>query len=411
MDPAVPTLLRAEWLVLDASHVLRDGALAIAGGRVQAVFAGAGAARRWAQRAGARSEESSEGVLAPGWVNAHAHLELSHLRHRLPAGEPFPRWIGRLLAFKQATAPADWPRAVRLGVHRLLATGTTLVGDIDSVSLPHGDLAGPPIAARIFREALDMFQPDRLESAARVFEMTVRGGGLRTYGLAPHASFSASPALLARAARVQRRERIPVTIHWSETEDELAWLARGGGALASWLPASPRRTGLDLLAEAGLLGAGTSLVHANFPGRGEPERIARAGATVVHCPGSHAFFGRAPFPLATWRKAGVPVALGTDSWASNADLHMGREVALLRRHFSDLAPEPAFEMATEHGARALGFGGERGRLWPGAWADVVRYSARAEDPRGVLERLTTETLEPSAVRVAGTPVVLEALIA
>ena len=96
--------------------------------------------------------------------------------------------------------------------------------------------------------------------------------------------------------------------------------------------------GLDRIEAAGLLGRRTSLVHGNYPSSGELPRIARSGATVVHCPGSHAFFRREPFPLARYRRAGVPIALGTDSAASNGSLDMRREMALLRRAHAGLAP-------------------------------------------------------------------------
>ena len=91
-----------------------------------------------------------------------------------------------------------------------------------------------------------------------------------------------------------------------------------------------KRRAIRALERAGLLGSRTALIHANWPGPGEVERVAAAGAMVVHCPGSHAFFDRAPFPLDRYRAAGIPVALGTDSAASNAALDMRREMRLLR---------------------------------------------------------------------------------
>ena len=43
------------------------------------------------------------------------------------------------------------------------------------------------------------------------------------------------------------------------------------------------------------------------------------GAVVVHCPGSHAFFGHERHPVAALREAGVPVALGTDGLVCHPD--------------------------------------------------------------------------------------------
>jgi cytosine/adenosine deaminase-related metal-dependent hydrolase len=124
----------------------------------------------------------------------------------------------------------------------------------------------------------------------------------------------------------------------------------------------------------------------------------------VHCPGSHAFFGRAPFPLERYRRAGVALALGTDSLASNADLDLRREMALLRASHPGLAPARVWELATEGGARALGLARAVGRLAPGAFADVAVFACAARTPRAALEELTAGLPEVQAVVLGGIPV-------
>ena len=70
-----------------------------------------------------------------------------------------------------------------------------------------------------------------------------------------------------------------------------------------------------------------------------------AGATVVHCPGAHLYFGRPPFPWRRWCRAGVPIALGTDSLARNREVDMLREMALLRESLG-VGPKEAWQAAT-----------------------------------------------------------------
>jgi len=178
-------------------------------------------------------------------------------------------------------------------------------------------------------------------------------------------------------------------VHWSETPAEIEWLLQGSGPLTKLLSESPRRSGLALLEEAGLLGKRLLLVHGNHPGRGEPARLAEAGCTLVHCPGSHAWFDRPPFPLQRYHKANVRIALGTDSLASNEDLDLAREMALLRRGHPALAPERAWDMATRAGACALGHEADAGVLRPGAWADVVAWRVHHPSRRAALEALTS----------------------
>jgi 5-methylthioadenosine/S-adenosylhomocysteine deaminase len=123
----------------------------------------------------------------------------------------------------------------------------------------------------------------------------------------------------------------------------------------------------------------------------------------VHCPGTHRFFGRPPVPLEHYRRAGVPVALGTDSPASNEALDMRRELVLLRAAFPRLSPAEAFRMATGNGARALGLQGTIGRLRPGLAADLVAWRLQGSSPElgPVLDELTAGSPSAERVWVAG----------
>ena len=160
-------------------------------------------------------------------------------------------------------------------------------------------------------------------------------------------------------------------MHWAETQAELDWMANGSGEFQAPLGTSPHRSGLDLLEAAGLLGSSTSLVHGNLPARGEIERIAAHGASLIHCPGTHAFFGRGSFPLARYQRAGVNLALGTDSLASNESLDLTLEGRRLLEREPSLSPAQVLGMATEGGARALSLEGRVGSLEPGFFADAV----------------------------------------
>ena len=199
-----------------------------------------------------------------------------------------------------------------------------------------------------------------------------------------HAAVGKQPSaerdiLVAEDDARSRAAGLPVAIHWSETEEELRWLEQGEGPFAALLGPSPRRAGLVLLDHAGLLGPGLALVHANHANPDERALIAARGACVVHCPGTHAFFARAPFDVLAWLRAGVPVALGSDSLASNDHLDLRRELARLRSACPELDDHAAWDCATRHGARALGLAGRAGVLAPGAWADLLAVPARDAD--------------------------------
>jgi cytosine/adenosine deaminase-related metal-dependent hydrolase len=287
------------------------------------------------------------------------------------------------------------------------------VGDIDSSGSSENSLPRTPIRARVYREVLDAGDPTRaaavIARAARAFARSPRVNP----GLSPHAPYTVSPDLLRAAGELARRRRWPVCVHWAETEEEIEWLSQGGGPLRALLHRldrprdAIRQDGLEALARAGLLSRELALVHGNHPARGDIERVVRAGATLVHCPGTHAFFRREPFPLRKWLAAGARVALGTDGLSSNLDLDMRREMALLREGHSTISAEAVFEMATRAGARALGFAGSAGAISQGSWADLCAHSfpelSRRElgSSKALLDALTRGRSKVEGVWIGG----------
>ncbi len=376
-------LLTSRWLFLDAGHRLEGGGVLVARDRIERIFPDRPALARFARRTGARILDLGERVLAPGFVDAHAHLELTALEGQLPRRGSFADWIRALVAARKRLSPADLRRSSIAGAGRLLAGGSTCVGDIDSSGSSERALRRTPIRARVYREVLDAGDPTRtalvLARAARPHGSRARSPRVHP-GLSPHAPYTVSPDLLRAAGDLAQRRRWPVCMHWAETEEEIEWLTEGRGPLRALLDRPgrsrgvPQQDGLEALAKTGLLSPQLALVHGNHPARGDIERIVRAGATLVHCPGTHAFFHREPFPVRKWLDAGARVALGTDGLSSNLDLDMRREMALLREGHPAISAEAVFEMATRAGARALGFEGSAGAISLGAWADLCAHS-------------------------------------
>lgn len=390
-------VIAARALLASPELWIDGGGLEIERGRITRVLASRAAVRR----ARSRNTLDVDGVLSAGFVNAHAHLELSGLAGRTPRGTNFRAWVRSVIEQRAARARRQLARDVRAGLERCLATGTTTIADVDSTDC--AELVVEPLGPRVWlhREALDAHDARRTEPALARLRRRLPTRARRHEALAPHAPFTTSARLLEELGALARRRRLPVMVHWAETRAELDWLRDGSGPLRALLGASPRTSGLALLADAGLLQAPLSLVHGNYPERGDATRIARAGAVVVHCPGSHAWFERDPFPLALYDKHAVELALGTDSLASNEDLDMRREMRLLREAFPALAPVRVWRMATIAGARALGQLGRLGELRVDAAADCVAHRCSASTRRDALEQLTLGASPISAAWIAG----------
>jgi cytosine/adenosine deaminase-related metal-dependent hydrolase len=99
--------------------------------------------------------------------------------------------------------------------------------------------------------------------------------------------------------------------------------------------------------------------------------LARHRTAVVHCPGSHAFFGHPPFRYREFKKRAIRVCLGTDSLASNGSLSMFREMRLFGRSFPKVAASEILSLTTARAAQAIGLGRDLGQVRPGFLADLI----------------------------------------
>jgi cytosine/adenosine deaminase-related metal-dependent hydrolase len=393
-------VFRSRWLLGPDGGWIEGGGVLSVDGRIRRLLA----TRAELRRASARcdiSRDLGDALMVPGLVNAHAHLELTGLKGRLPRSGPFRAWIRRLIELRSERTSKQLSADARRGARLCLTGGATSVGDVDSSGGSVAGLRRPILRLRLFREVLDAGDRNRSDAALRRVTRPLSAHPLRSEGLSPHAPFTVSEDLMRRAARLARARGMPCCVHWSETPEEIDWLRRGRGPLSSILGVSPRASGLDLIERAGLLREGLSLVHGNHPERGEARRIAEAGAVVVHCPGSHLFFRRRQAPLSAYLRAGVTLALGTDSLASNEDLDLLREMRLVRRSHPELSPRSIWDMATTGGARAIGMSGSVGELRPGAWADIVALACAENAPARFLDAVTSGECSVRGVWIAG----------
>jgi aminodeoxyfutalosine deaminase len=313
--------------------------------------------------------------LVPGLVNAHTHLELSHLRGRSPKGRGFAAWAG-WLARQRLTEPGD---ALSSAVASAATSGTGAVIDIGSrsgtaVIRALGAAALPFLYCHEsfgFRPLPEPAMPPLLDAALAEGPGAPALGAVTASG---HALYSTSPDNLRRARMACLERKQPFCLHLAEQPGELELLATGRGELADLLrgrvlPRDFQPPGCSPVAYAhtlGLLGPASLAVHGVWLTPADRQILAVSGTTVCLCPRSNAHIGVGTADAPALVAAGIPVCLGTDSLASNDDLDLWNEVRALLADHPDFPAQAILPALTTTPARLLGRPRELGLLAPGA---------------------------------------------
>lgn len=350
----------ATVMPLDGRHVLKrsdvlvdDGVIAAAGGTLDTQDA---------------HIVDVEGVLMPGLVDAHAHLDQALLdRHFVPHLDPNVYHQVQVAAWRAGLDADAVGIMATTALGRGLLSGTTAVGDASAS--PNGSSAVEAalrLGARLCL-AVDGARGDPSSALAVLSERAA---------LEPRATISAAVwggdaertarRHLAAAADAARQARVPLVVH------------------AGTLPHD--RIALRRLERAGALDARLVVCHAGGRTLDDPNaarRLAEAGATVVLTPGADILSGAPPPALGPLLEHDVNLALGAESGATRMGFDLFREVRLLRRLLVGRADRPAsraLAIAARGGGRALGL--PVGSIEVGHRADLVLLDVEWEEGEG-----------------------------
>lgn len=334
------------------------------------------------------------GVLLPGLVNAHAHLEHADA-HLLAAPGPQHRWAAAVAGLTAGWDARRWTRSAHRGVQLVLRSGASAVGDVvhRGPAVPAAARAGLRGDSFVAIDDVDRTEQDAVVAALeRTLGLPAPG---RRVGIAPLGPTAVGAGVLQGLTALAARRGAPVRIPaaWSQAEVVALWdaegplaaRARAAGLAHEWLEeGGAQLPPVRYLAQLGALGPGTTLAHGVWVEDNEAALLARLGVGVVCCPRSDALLQAGEAPLERYAQAGVRLALGTDSAAACPDLDVLAEtpawVALARARGLAAWPSPvgpipleeaAIRLATVDGARAVGWQAHAGIIEPGRRADLV----------------------------------------
>lgn len=390
--PAELMIRHGNILTMDsARRILPDGAIAVSDGRITAV----GPDREVAPRFEAQEVRDVGGALVhPGLVDGHSHIDMDLVRGLLPEYREFGVVEH---PFSSTKTPEEEHLSALLSCMEMVASGTTSFADTGKTfdlesaarAIETVGLRGMPgyfLADRRTPEdkLYDLyFSPTRPTAECldlleqQIDQYPFHGDGRVRCVATLQAQGTATDDLIIGAKALADRKRVPLIFHqsWSEPEIEKSLAAHG-------------RRPIEHYADIGILGPNLTLVHVICVDEHEIELLAASNTAVVFCPNSirrgmgAIRMGRYPEML----EAGVAVALGCDGWSGKHD--MARQAYLAATLFREVRDEMpvitahhALEMATLHGARALGMQDEVGSLEAGKRADIVIHSTDRPGPR------------------------------
>ena len=404
---------------------IEDGAVAVQHGRILHV-----GDRRWvldalAARGAEHREEHWDGVLAPGLVNAHTHLQytrMAEVAERNYTG--FDHW-GDAFDAVYERGGHDWAAAAADGARQSLAAGVTAAADVVTDRAALGALHDAGMHGIAYWEVYGKSNDDwdavaREEVRQQIREIPTPPGA----GVSPHAPYSLEVQPLLELPDIVREEGLRLHIHLAEAHMERefdgidGYVGAGPGGHGEWpeLGADSFRalrshgigvSSTQFVDHLGVLGPDCHIAHGVYVSAEDRALLRARGTSVALCPRSNEVIGLDMPPVAAYLREGNLIAVGTDSLSSSPSLDLLADVAALSRvaraqgYREDDLHQRLFTAATLGGAAALGLhvGKHRiGQLGVGAMADLAFFEAASHHPDAAL----AELVEDGAGRVRRT---------
>ena len=385
----------ATVVTVDKAHnIFAPGAVFIDGKRIVDVGPSQAVAGRHANAQ--RVIDGRGKVVAPGFVNLHAHVGNTVFRGRSEdagfgcvTGQYFPMAAvisreerlavgsltyaellrGGVTTVLEMEEDADIyaPFVERLGIRSAIGV---MIHDVDLAGVVKGEFHHvASLSHTQLRQAIDFAERWHGKADGRITAM-----------MTPNMTISSSPEQLrgARAAADRLGLRLSIHLGWGPDEDSIVRARRGTGTF-------------EYARDNGLLASDVVVAHGYYTGETGLGLMAEARAHLAHCPLMNAVRGSIA-PVKEYRAQGVNVGLGLDNMFSDYFEVLRAAVAVARiraGHPTAILAPDALELATMGGAKALGMEREIGSLEAGKRADLIVLDYRAFGLAPVLDPVQT----------------------
>lgn len=374
------------YQLLDHSHVL----VTDEGGTVVDIVTG---------EAGNDIQQFS-GILMPGHINCHCHLELSHMRNRIPAGQGLTRFISSVMGFPKADQ-AEIEQNMALADKEMYENGIVATGDICNQRYSTLQKAKSSIHWYNFLELTNLDDAKAEERVAiynnMANEFKEALPSTSDAVLSPHAIYSVSPLTFSLINKNTKNKTI--TIHNQECADEDDLFTNGSGrflrfyesigrkamplpvsgksSVQTWLPYF--NNGQTIIMVHNTYTREEDIIFAN-------EYAAMNGLQLVYClcPNANLYIEEKMPPIDLFIRHNCTIVLGTDSYGSNHQLSITSEMATVHTHFPGIPVATLLKWATFNGAKALHRDNDLGSFEKGKKPGVVQLNTDFSETRRII---------------------------
>ncbi|TAL62376.1 MAG: amidohydrolase [Bacteroidetes bacterium] len=319
------------------------------------------------------SVEFHNGIIIPGFVNCHCHLELSHMKDIIPKGSGLGSFIEQIRDTRDFDSNIITTSAYTAD-NDMYREGIVLCADICNTPLSFNIKKESRIC---YLNLLEVFGIDPEKAGRRMNEIIKLAEIAENmdilYSLVPHSAYSMSLTLL-RLLKTKSEKNLVTSIHFLETTEEKTFLKNQSGPLMTSYKSSgliPARletvkNHADAVLNEITRSGNLILVHNTFIDRETIRQVKNRGNLYwCLCPNSNFYIEETIPPVTLLIEENCEIVIGTDSLASNKKLSIVEEIKTLQLNFPSLSIEELVRWATVNGAKALGMDDRFGKIEAG----------------------------------------------
>ncbi|MCF8378528.1 MAG: amidohydrolase family protein [Bacteroidales bacterium] len=331
-------------------------------------------------------EEGTEfynGIICPGFINAHCHIELSHLKNRIPEGEGLDKFIYSIVTGRRSEQ-AEIEKAIAKADEEMKREGIVAVGDISNKIDSFHVKSQSTIFYHTYIEIFNMQNRMAEETFSKGVNLlnTARNEYKLRASLTPHAPYSVSEKLFTLFRNNLNTIDNPISIHSQESEFENDFIKTGKGRFYELFTKLGMETGDSLPREMNSLKyisqylpktPSLLLVHNVYTKQTDIDEsyLESDNTWFCLCPNSNFYISKEKPGTFLIENYPDNICLGTDSLASNHRLSILEEMKALQLEHKELALSSLIQFATINGAKALNLGSHFGSFEKGKKPGVV----------------------------------------